>query len=126
MRRKRVIVGVVGLAMLASPWLAVWLFADRPNVFERADRLQKGMTEAEVVSGMGRPPDRIHEDVKYGKYHFRPDGTRVEPDRVRALEWSAGERSVWIIFWEGRAIDRWEKGERPQPIQDHIRRWLGL
>jgi hypothetical protein len=112
MKRRRVIIGAGVLALAAAPWLVA--LANRPHVFDRAERLQQGMSESEVIAIMGRPPDGVEDDVWYPKYHFRADGTRVEPKQVRGLTWSAGGETIQVQFFDGRAIDAAYRDDRPK------------
>src|SRR4051794_23874110 len=68
MRRRRLMLALVALALLAGAGAVAWtVFRSRPYItFEQARRIQVGMTLEEVVAALGRPPTGafdVDEDV---------------------------------------------------------------
>jgi hypothetical protein len=119
MKRKRVVVGLVVLSLVAVTAVLLWPVPPRPGL-QTFRKVREGMTLAEVIRIVGAPPDRF--------MHER-GGPPPEPGLpMRTAFWDSAEGNLNVILdADDRAVmvTRGEYGIRPTPLQ-RLRARLGL
>jgi hypothetical protein len=112
MRRRRLLIGLTDLGLLLLIAGAVrlsWVaFAPPPPTLEDANRLEYGMSRADVLATLGRPPDHEQErPAKVGQIVILPDGSRLhapEGEPVQTLVWEAEGEDIFVRLYEGRVF----------------------
>jgi hypothetical protein len=91
MRRRRVIVGLVVLAMVAVVAVIVWPRGPRP-CRETFDQVRAGMTRDEVIATVGRSPDYL-----FGQYWGWPQKEFAD-GRDSGAGWYTAEATYQVWF----------------------------
>jgi hypothetical protein len=107
---------------------ALWLFLQAPppppiNV-EVYERIEKGMTQAEVEAAIGLPPGDYRTDPA-GRRHF----AELLPGKgARVVEWEADGCNIQVRVDErsGRVTSKiFGEGLRPPTLLERLRAWAG-
>jgi hypothetical protein len=114
MRRRRVIVGLVVLAIVGA---VAFLLLRPPSLEQRVQRIQNGMTLAEVTSALGAPPG---DHTRYVSY-IRHGGLRRSDSLVKEWDWDEG--CVDVRFGpDGRVQDvTYHPNADPPTVCDRMR-----
>jgi hypothetical protein len=119
-RRRLLVFGLLaGLLVLGA---SVWLLLPRTAITrENAQKIQVGMTLAEVETILGHPA---------GDYRTNPQGpppALVFPGDETVVSWYDDATSVSVVLDErGRVKHHGYSDEHPEPILSKVRRWLRL
>jgi hypothetical protein len=119
-KRERRLVSMAALVSVATIAVGVWLSWPRTAITrENAERIQPGMTLAEVEAILGGPA-RDEGPEQRSAVSIQS----VRPDR----EWNSAQVSVWVFLdVEGRVRECRAIPVPPAPGPlERLRRWLGL
>jgi hypothetical protein len=115
--KKKYLLLLAAIAVISvSVFVVAVVLPTRPGITKaNFDRVQIGMTQAEVVEIFGERPSDI-----------RPTYRWVESREVSGTWCSADYRSgVLVLFRYGHVVDaRWY--DSPETLWDKLRRWVGL
>jgi hypothetical protein len=116
--------------IVVAAWTAWAAFAGRPPVLEDAERVEVGMSREEVVSTLGREPDREwdHRPLETEAHTLLGDKTPLPPDGVTIhyLEWEAEGEAIFVRFYDGRMIDVGVTRDHPWTFSRRIIHWLRM
>jgi hypothetical protein len=127
MRRRRLLLGLTGVALLvvAGFGVLIWLTSPTPGVtLDNFRRLREGMSIRDVEALLGKP-DRVFEGA--ARTHRVWRGEEV----VISLTWDADDADrLWVGFAEPPGQEwnpntgYYERIQKDESFLDRIRRWL--
>lgn len=143
MNRRRVIVAVANLILLASVGVALLLVPRRAPLARAYDRLDMGMTPGEVNKMIGPQPIKVNEvigpQLKMDKLAYNEKVRRLQWNEVvqlgQAVAFGEGSSVTWVdedhlidvgFDSAGRLVYKRLMAARPPTLFDRFRRWLGL
>lgn len=122
-RRWLLFIGTVGILTAGLLSALCWYFRDPIN-FENYERIQQGMSEADVERILGRPADEV---FRYNTTKVRgPDGWHEGVESKFNNTWRGNGAEIVVPFGANGTVDGLiDFGEQDTTILK-IRRWLGM
>ena len=113
-RRRTYVLGLVagGIVVMVVLLVLLPLVRTGPSLHAAADRIERGMTKADVSAIAPRPPDWVTDRPADAVYPM-PDGTVLRPERVECWNWDGDPNALQVRFHEGRVMEVRYAANRP-------------
>jgi hypothetical protein len=124
-RRWWIVLGSAGLAAIGL-LVGLSVFFGDPINQENFEKIQTGMTEADIVRLLGRPPSYEGIFIRVDDITIDQAGAQVVKNRTfRQKAWEGGRTSILLAFTEDGTVERnCSRFVERETVFAGIRRWL--